>query len=290
MSLFLLLSYKNAVYTIFIVYMSYLWYIIKLLETNFCKGGSDIDTQKDLQQRIFEQREMDSFHAPYVKELSFYAAVGAGDLSRAIELSSSSPISDMTGRGILSDDPLRNFKYHVVITAALVTRFCIEGGMDTATAYSLSDLYIQQTDHCTTSEQLIDTHRELYTDYATRMQHLRTSSIYSKHIVRCIDYIQNHLQEKLTVRSLAGHIGLNETYLSKLFASETGEAVSAYIRRMKIESAQNMLKYLAFSCLSISNYLAFSSQSHFVHVFKTQTGMTPEEYRKKYYRSSWMRE
>jgi AraC family transcriptional regulator len=255
-----------------------------------CEEETGIDTHKDLQRRIFEQREMEAFHAPYVKELSFYAAVGAGDLTRANELSASYPIHDMTGRGKLSDDPLRNFKYHVVITAALVTRFCIESGMDTATAYSLSDLYIQQTDHCTTPEQLVDTHRELYSDFANRMKHLRTSAIYSKHIVRCIDYIQNHLQDKLTVRTLAGNIGLNETYLSKLFASETGEAISTYIRRMKIESAQNMLKYLSFSCLSISNYLAFSSQSHFVHVFKAQTGMTPEEYRKKYFRSSWMRE
>jgi len=200
-----------------------------------------------------------------------------------------SPIDDMSGRGILSAEPVRNLTYHLVVTAALITRFCIESGMNPEIAYSLSDLYIQRADRCMSAEQLVGTHKEMYIDFTTRMKQYRKTRIYSKHVIQCMDYMQNHLQQKLTVAQIAENAGLNETYLSKLFKAETGESVSGYIRKKKIEAAQDMLKFLEFSSLSIGNYLAFSSQSHFIQVFKKQTGMTPEEYRKEYFRSSWMR-
>ena len=39
--------------------------------------------------------------------------------------------------GVLSKNALTNLKYHFVITVALVTRYCIEGGMETEQAYRL---------------------------------------------------------------------------------------------------------------------------------------------------------
>ena len=51
-----------------------------------------------------------------------------------------------------------------------------------------------------------------------------------------------------------------------------------------------MLRHLDESSLTIANYLGFSSQSHFIQVFKKSTGMTPEEYRRKNYHQSWMGE
>lgn len=38
------------------------------------------------------------------------------------------------GLGILSDSPLQNLKYHFAITAALLARYCIEGGMEVSEA------------------------------------------------------------------------------------------------------------------------------------------------------------
>ena len=60
--------------------------------------------------------------------------------------------------------------------------------------------------------------------------------------------------------------------------------VGQYINKSKIEAAANMLIYTEQSSLEISNYFDFSSHSHFINSFKKETGMTPNEYRKKYYR------
>ena len=103
-----------------------------------------------------------------------------------------------------------------------------------------------------------------------------------------IDYIRSHVQESLTVESIADALSLNSSYLSKLFKQEMGITLSRYIRNQKIDVACSMLRHLDESSLSIANYLGFSSQSHFIQVFKKTTGMTPEEYRRKNYHSTWM--
>ncbi|MBQ6028046.1 MAG: AraC family transcriptional regulator, partial [Treponema sp.] len=61
----------------------------------------------------------------YERELEFYNAVKQGDLKKLKKLIV--PLEDER-LGLLSKDPLRNLKYHLITTIALITRFCIEGG------------------------------------------------------------------------------------------------------------------------------------------------------------------
>ena len=75
---------------------------------------------------------------------------------------------------------------------------------------------------------------------------------------------------------------LNPTYLSELFARETGTSLSQYITDKRMEAAENMLKYSEYSFSEIAQILAYRSQSHFTKVFKKHSGMTPGEYRAKY--------
>ena len=109
-------------------------------------------------------------------------------------------------------------------------------------------------------------------------------------MVLAIDFIRTHVQEPLTVEQVATALSVNSSYLSKLFKKEMGKSISEYIRDSKIEIAEHMLRHLDDTSLQIANYLGFSSQSHFIQVFRKQTGMTPEEYRKKHYHKSWISE
>ena len=83
---------------------------------------------------------------------------------------------------------------------------------------------------------------------------------------------------------LAEHVGLNASYLSRLFKKETGISVSEYIQQLKIDTAQNMLLYSDFTPARISSVLAFPDQSYFTQVFKKYTGMTPMKFRSMHLR------
>ncbi len=236
---------------------------------------------KDLTYTEFYMRENEIVHAPIETEMSFYDCVKRGDMEGMKK--SFSPLGG-EGYGVLSDDSLRNLKYHFVITIAFITRFCVEGGMERETAYNLSDLYIRRADKAASEAEINAVHKKAVADFTKRMSAVKTENIYSKPVILCFEYVYNHLNEKITLDDVASELHLSAPYLSKLFHKETGTTISRYITKKRIETAGRMLLYSDYEAADIANFLAFSSHSHFIQAFKRETGFTPREYRNKYYR------
>lgn len=238
----------------------------------------------ELMHKSFMNREYSFRHLPFEKEFEFYDCVKNGDIDSVKRLMT--PLGG-SGTGILSDDPLRNLKYHFVITLAMMTRFCVEGGMEMETAYTLSDLYILKADKCSRTEDIHKLHSEAILDFTMQMKRISRGNVYSKPVIMTMDYIYGHLHSKISAKDIAESVSLSTAYLSRIFHKEVGVTISTYIAVKRVETAQNMLKYSDYSSLDISNYLAFATHSHFIGTFKKYTGMTPNEFRKKYYRSNW---
>lgn len=164
----------------------------------------------------------------------------------------------------------------------MISRVCIDNGMSHDLAYTLSDIYIRRADKCESAEKIIDMIGEMHVDYAQRMRELKKENVISIHIRKCIDYIYEHLQEKITVRSAAEYLQIDPTYLSKLFSKEVGISFREFIINARVGAAKNMLEYSDFPYSDISLSLGFSSQSAFTDTFKRVTGMTPGKYRAVY--------
>lgn len=156
--------------------------------------------------------------------------------------------------------------------------------MDAERAYNISNLYVLKMDLLQTVDEVKALHADMLAFYTKEMAKLDKQAVYSKSITQCIDYIYNHLHEPIHMKNLAIQVKLNESYLSTLSKKETGKTVSEYIFSKRMEAAENMLKFSDYSYAEISTILAFSSQSHFIRVFKKQTGYTPKEYRNKFFR------
>lgn len=248
---------------------------------------TDFSSGFSLTHMLFLQREYQSPHPAYEKELAFYNLVKAGNLEALHKEEACLSTIDHNERGILSEDPRRNLLYHMIVSIAMITRFCIEGGLEPETAYSLSDLYIHQADLTPTYDGLKTLHKKMVYDFASRMHSLKKEKAYSKSIILCLDYIYEHLHEPLTIDLLADVVHLNKTYLSKRFKKELGISIAAYIQNQRIEAAKNMLLYSDYTSSDIAHFLAFNSHSHFISVFKKHTNMTPKTYRDKYFRGHW---
>lgn len=241
-----------------------------------------MDIEKKLSDMAFWNREYNISHLEYEREMVFFQSIKEGNSAEATRLFK--PL-DSEKLGKLSDNPLRNLKYHLIISVAFITRYCIEGGMEMETAYNLSDIHIRQIDKCHSEDEIHQLHREIVADYARRMNALCRQNRYPKAVTICLDYIYDNLHTKITLEKLADLVSLSPAYLSKLFHKEVGMTISAYILKKRIETAENMLKYSDYSCMDISEYLCFSSKSHFIQVFKKNTGYTPKIYREKYFRT-----
>jgi len=242
------------------------------------------DFMKSLIHTTFNKRENEEYNIDYESEFAFYHAVKDGDLETVKRLME--PLGNRK-MGILSKNPVRNLRYHFIISVAMITRFCIESGLSPEYAYTLSDLYIQKADFIETTKGIQQLHQEMVYDYTKQMYRQVKERTYSKEIILALDYIYTHLQKNMTVTEIADAVRRNPSYLSTLFKKEIGISISAYIRKERIKMAENLLKYSDFSAIDISNYLCFSSHSHFIKVFKEHTGYTPKEYRNRFFRRNW---
>lgn len=222
----------------------------------------------------------DLVHAPYIPEMDFYAAIKSGNIRKVKELCRE-VFHDKKGLGVLSDDSLRNIKYHFVISAALIARQCIEGGLSMSEAYSMSDYYIREADRLDDKRKISDLHDEMALAYASRMRQRSREKIFSRPVTECIDYILEHLDTRIRMEDLCSHVGLSKAHISRIFRNETGLTVTEYILSRKLETAKNMLDYSDHPMTWIAGTLAFPSQSYFTRAFKERYGMPPGRYRRE---------
>ncbi len=230
--------------------------------------------------QLVEQEEDHFKHKEYQTELSFYEIVKHGKIETLQKMSFS--LTDK-GLGKLSNNYTLNLLYHFIVCVAMITRFCIEGGMNAETAYTLSDLYIQKADKSKKPDAIMILHRQMVFDYAYRMKQLQKNVDYSNHVSLCIDWIENNLTKPIRISDISSALHLNKSYLCTLFKKETGTTIGSYIERRRIELAKDYLFYTEYSSVDISNLLCFSSHSHFIQTFKKHTGTTPGRYQKKYF-------
>ena len=237
------------------------------------------ETEKNVAELLFQQREDGFERASFDREIAFYESIGTGNMEM-MRFFAAPLFCD--GCGTLSKDALRNLKYHLVVTAALIARFCIRYGMTPEMAYQMSDLYIMKADECHTEAEVRAVHKEMLEGYTRKMQRVRNSKVYSKQIVKTIEYVSEHLHNRILLSDVSEHLAISEAYLSRLFKEETGMAFSDYVSQQKIEAAASLLRYSDYSDSEISSLFCFSSQSYFIKIFRKYMGMTPKAYKKQY--------
>ena len=113
--------------------------------------------------------EPEALHRSPSVEYSFYNAVRAGDMETVNKNCEEDSFLHLKGTGILSKNPLTNLKYHFVVTTAMLTRYCIDGGLEPEQAYRLSDFYILKMDSCTTVRQIADLHHIMARAFTGKM-------------------------------------------------------------------------------------------------------------------------
>ena len=243
-----------------------------------------MDIKQDINHKLFLQREENTRHLAYDREFGFYKAIATGNTEEVKRrykryLESNRNTEPDNQNGILSKNPVQNLKYHFVILAAMVSRFCVEEGLEREIAYSMTDVYIERADELTTEEELDQLQELMIFDFTDIMYKAKKKHIYSKQINKCVDYIYENLHKKLKVGDIAEYLGMTPAYLSKLFSKEVGMPLSTYIRDQRLIAASNMLQFSDLSIAEIADYFEFSSQSHFTSAFQEKFNVTPKKYR-----------
>ena len=103
---------------------------------------------------------------------------------------------------------------------------------------------------------------------------------YTGTIRDCLNYIDFHYMEPLSLESLAARFSVNKNYLSSRFHKEVGMTVTDYINQIRVQRASGLLRKTSLSVQQVAEQCGFADGNYFTRIFKKIQGVTPNEYRK----------
>jgi AraC-like DNA-binding protein len=114
-----------------------------------------------------------------------------------------------------------------------------------------------------------------------RLQMLKTVVLHHP-LSKALDFIEARYAEPLTLPTVAKAAGLSVSRLAHVFKAQIGMSVTAYLNMVRVQWARY---YLTSSSLRISETafeVGFGNLSHFNHVFRRATGLSPTQYRRQH--------
>ena len=99
-------------------------------------------------------------------------------------------------------------------------------------------------------------------------------------IYKGISYLENDVQQSLSIKEIAEICHITPTYFRKLFKEYSGMSPSQFRIRKKIDTAKTLLLTNDMSIQEISDYLGFENISYFSKLFKQNEKISPLQYKK----------
>ncbi|WP_123039576.1 response regulator [Cohnella candidum] len=95
-------------------------------------------------------------------------------------------------------------------------------------------------------------------------------------------FIEQNVFKDVSLQSISEHVYLHPVYVSKIYKLVTGENLSDYVQRVRMEKAEFLLKNSGVKIYEIAAQLGYQRPHSFHHAFKKAFGMTPQDYRDQY--------
>lgn len=120
--------------------------------------------------------------------------------------------------------------------------------------------------------------------HSFRLLHLYTKPLQGQDLKEDIyketlRFIAENYTKKLTLNEIADALHYSPSYLCGIFRKKNKTSVMQYVRQLKLQHAQRLLRFSQKSVVEISNLLAFDTPNYFITVFKKEYGVSPNRFR-----------
>ena len=111
------------------------------------------------------------------------------------------------------------------------------------------------------------------------LEHLEYEANYSPISKKAISYLEENYSNDISIENMADMIGVNKSYLSRVFKAEVGRNISVYLNELRISKAILLMEKREYKTMDIVYAVGYNSVQNYYHAFRQVTGMTPKEYR-----------
>ncbi|GKX28343.1 AraC family transcriptional regulator [Vallitalea longa] len=100
-------------------------------------------------------------------------------------------------------------------------------------------------------------------------------------VINAIDYIEEHLSERLDLDMVASAVHYSKYYLHRTFTTSVGLTIHDYIQRRKLTEAAKLLVFSNKPIIEIALVAGYESQQAFTSIFKAMYKKSPNQYRRE---------
>jgi len=115
----------------------------------------------------------------------------------------------------------------------------------------------------------------------SEMLHRKKNNKNARLIQEIERYVDEHIEEHVSIRDLVQTFAFSPNYLRHLYKKETGENISDYIQRKRLERAAELLQDPKIKVYEVAERLQYSTITLFNRQFRDTYGMSPSDYRKR---------
>ena len=103
------------------------------------------------------------------------------------------------------------------------------------------------------------------------------------YIKEAIAFLEQNYHRDIVIEEIASVCGLSKNYFGKIFKEGMGESPQQFLIRYRMSKASHLLKESKLPIHQISAMVSYLNQLHFSRAFKSVYGMSPRDYRQKYF-------
>ena len=103
---------------------------------------------------------------------------------------------------------------------------------------------------------------------------------YYRRLARVKRFVEENLDDSITLARAARVAGLERTYFSAFFRSKTGVGFREWLNELRVARAQELMTEVNYSITEVAFTVGFQDLRTFERAFKRTTGRTPREYKK----------
>jgi len=181
---------------------------------------------------------------------------------------------------LASPNNLGYIQYRAIEMAILLSRIGINGGFSLKTLLENDSRNLSAIQKAKNIEEIAGVLGRIVDDLAGQV-HCYQKMQHASSLRKAERYIQENFSRKISLEEIAGVAGFSAPYFSTIFKRETGENLSTYLSRLRVEKASALLVSTNLPLNTIANTCGFEDQSWFSKIFKAHTGMSPRRYRKR---------
>lgn len=175
-------------------------------------------------------------------------------------------------------DPMRNTKNMLFVLNTLLRKAAQSGHVHPLHIDQLSTQFAVQIENMTSLSALNTIAPTMVRRYCLLVKNYSRNG-YSALIQTCLDYIDFHYTEDLSLDNMAKICSVSNSYLSSLFKKEVSMTLTDYVNTTRIRQSLILLNSSSLSIQEIASQCGFSDPNYFTRTFKRFQGQSPKHYR-----------